>query len=183
MFMILLPLLTSTVVRTFAWSVILGREGVINSTLQAFGFAGEPLAFLYSRGGLVVALAQIYLPLMVLPIINSQLRIDDRLLQASEGLGASSWRTFWQVLVPLSAPGLLAGVLLTFAGASTAFITQTLVGGGRQIFMPLLIYQQAIALQNWSFAATLSIVFVIAVVLMMAVIDQFSRARMRGVDA
>jgi putative spermidine/putrescine transport system permease protein len=180
---ILLPLLTSTVVRTFAWIVILGREGVINSVLATLGLVDEPPALLYTRGGLVLALAQIYLPLMALPIINSLLRIDERLLQASEGLGASSWRTFWQVIMPLTAPGLLAGALLTFAGTSTAFITQTLVGGGRHIFMPLLIYQQAVALQKWGNAATLSVVFVVAVLLIMAASNRLARARMRGVDA
>ncbi|MGE3702010.1 MAG: ABC transporter permease [Hyphomicrobiaceae bacterium] len=183
MLVILLPLLTSTVVRTFAWLVILGRDGVINTALTAFGLVTDPLRLLYTRGGLVIALAQIYLPLMALPIINSMIRIDDRLLQASEGLSASKWRTFWLIIVPLSAPGLLAGALLTFAGAATAFITQTLVGGGRQIFMPLLIYQQAIGLQRWSFAATLSILLMAAVLCILGLIDKLARSSMRGVDA
>jgi putative spermidine/putrescine transport system permease protein len=179
---ILLPMLTSTVVRTFAWIVILGRDGLINSVLIKVKLIVTPLDLLYSRGGLIVALAQIFLPLMVLPVINSMNRIDDRLLQASEGLGATRWRTFFQVLIPLSGPGILAGTLLTYAGAVTAFITQTLVGGGRQIFMPLLIYQQSIGLQKWSFAAAMAIVFTIVVVIIMAVVDHVGRRYMRGVD-
>lgn len=179
---ILLPMLTSTVVRTFAWLVILGREGVINSSLLAIGAIEAPLRLLYTRGGLVLALAQICLPLMALPIINSLSRIDDRLLEASEGLGASKWRTFLQVILPLSVPGILAGSLLTYAFAATAFVTQTLVGGGRQIYMPLLIYQQAIGLQKWSFAAVLSVVFMIAVVAIMGLADRAVRSRMRGVN-
>lgn len=182
MIVILLPLLTSTVVRTFAWLVILGRDGLINSFLRGAGLIDLPLKLLYTRGGLVIALAQIFLPLMALPVINSMMRIDDRLLQASEGLGASKWRTFFLVIVPLSAPGILAGALLTYAGAVTAFITQTLVGGGRQIYMPLLIYQQSIGLQKWNIAAALAIVFMIVVIAIMALVDRTARRRMRGVD-
>ncbi len=180
--LILMPLLTSTVVRTFAWIVILGRDGVINSALVASGLIASPLPLLYSRGGLVLALAQITLPLMVLPIINSMLRIDDRLLHASQALGASRWRTFAQVILPLSVPGILAGSLLSFAYAATAFVTHTLVGGGRQIYMPLLIYQQSIGLQKWDFAAALSIIFMIAIIAIMAIVDRLVRSRMRGIN-
>lgn len=180
--LILLPLLTSTVVRTFAWLVILGREGVVNSSLRAASLIEAPLPLLYSRGGLVLALAQITLPLMVLPIINSMLRIDDRLLDASRALGASKWRTFMQVILPLSVPGILAGSLLSFAYAATAFVTHTLVGGGRQIYMPLLIYQQSIGLQKWSFAAALSIIFMVAIVAIMGIVDRIVRSRMRGIS-
>ena len=108
-FVIILPLLTSAVVRTFAWIVILGREGIVNGLLLDLGLADAPLKLLYTTGGVVVALAQIQLPLMALPVINSLLRIDPSLIQASRGLGAGRWRTFWRVLLPLTAPGLIAG--------------------------------------------------------------------------
>lgn len=182
-FVIILPLLTSAVVRTFAWIVILGREGIVNGLLLDLGLTDAPLKLLYTTGGVVIALAQIQLPLMALPVINSLLRIDPSLIQASRGLGAGRWRTFWRVLLPLTAPGLIAGALLVFAASVTAFITQSLVGGGRLIYMPLFIYQQAVGLQNWPFAATISVIFMVAVMLIVYGVNQFARSRLGGMHA
>lgn len=182
-FLILLPLLTSTVVRTFAWIVILGREGIVNFTMLSLGLWEQPARLLYTWGGLVVALAQIQLPLMSLPVINSLLRVDGNLMRAAEGLGASQARIFFTVILPLTLPGAIAGWLLVFAAAVTAFITQTLVGGGRMILMPLYIYQQAMGVQEWPFAAALSLIFTVAVIGIVAGIGALSRRYMRGVDA
>lgn len=182
-FLILLPLLTNTVVRTFAWMAILGRNGLVDTLAATLGFTNEPLRLLYSRTGLVIALAQIYLPLMALPLNNSLVKIDGNLLRAAEGLGASSAHLFRTVILPLSLPGAVAGCLLVFAGATTAFITQTLVGGGRQIFMPLFIYQQALGVQRWAFAAAASVVFALTVMAVVYAFNRFARARLRGVDA
>jgi putative spermidine/putrescine transport system permease protein len=183
MFLILMPLLTSSVVRTFAWIVILGREGIVNSAMLTLGLWGAPARMLYTWNGLVVALTQIQLPLMVLPVINSLLKVDPNLLKAAEGLGAGRIRTFFTVILPLTLPGALAGWLLVFAAATTAFITQTLVGGGRLILMPSLIYQQAMGAQEWPFSAALSLMFTAAVICVVATIGAFARRRMRGLDA
>lgn len=182
-FLILLPLLTSTVVRTFAWIVILGREGIVNSAMLALGLWDQPARLLYTWSGLVVALTQIQLPLMALPLINSLLRVDRNLMRAAEGLGASQARIFFTVVLPLTLPGAIAGWLLVFAAAVTAFITQSLVGGGRMILMPLYIYQQAMGVQEWPFAAALSLIFTVAVIGIVAGIGVLSRRFMRGVDA
>lgn len=183
LFLILLPLLTSTVVRTFAWIVILGREGIVNSAMLSLGLWEQPARLLYTWGGLVVALTQIQLPLMALPVINSLLRVDPNLTRAAEGLGASQIRIFFTVILPLTLPGAIAGWLLVFAAAVTAFITQTLVGGGRMILMPLYIYQQAMGVQEWPFAAALSLIFTLAVIGVVTAVGALSRRYMRGIDA
>ncbi len=172
---VLLPLLTSVVVRTFAWIVILGRQGIVNSALLSLGLTDTPLRLLYTEGGVVVALAQVQMPLMVLPLITALSRIDRNLDDASAALGAGAWRGFWRVTVPLSLPGILAGCMLTYAAAITAFITQSLVGGGQMLFMPMYIYQQATALQNWPFAAAISIVFLAAVLAVVSVFNVLGR--------
>jgi putative spermidine/putrescine transport system permease protein len=182
-FLIMLPLLTSTVVRTFAWIVILGREGIVNSTMLAFGLWESPVRLLYTWNGLVVALTQIQLPLMALPVINSLLRLDANLMKAAEGLGAGRFRVLFTVILPLTLPGAIAGWLLVFAAAATAFITQTLVGGGRIILMPSYIYQQAVGVQDWPFSAAVSLIFTLAVVGIVFAIGLMSRRFMRGVDA
>ena len=167
---ILLPLLTSVVVRTFAWIVILGRQGIINSTLLSIGAIDTPMRLLYTQVGVVLALAQVQMPLMTLPLITALGRIDMNLEDASCSLGAGSWRTFWRVVLPLSLPGIIAGCTLTYAAAITAFITQSLVGGGQMLFMPMYLYQQASTLQNWPFASAISIIFLLAV---LAVVTAF----------
>jgi len=163
MLIIVLPLLTSVVVRTFAWIVILGRQGIVNNLLLSLGLADTPLRLLYTDGGVVVALAQVQMPLMVLPLITALSRIDPTLRDASSALGAGAWRSFVKVILPLTLPGIMAGCLLTFAAAITAFITQSLVGGGQMLFMPMYLYQQSSTLSNWPFAAAISIIFLVAV--------------------
>jgi putative spermidine/putrescine transport system permease protein len=163
MLVVVLPLLTSVVVRTFSWIVILGRQGIINNTLLALGLIDAPLRLLYTEGGVVWALAQVQMPLMVLPLITALSRIEPNLEDASAALGAGAWRTFFRVTLPLSLPGIIAGCLLTFAASITAFITQSLVGGGQMLFMPMYLYQQASTLSNWPFAAAISVIFLIAV--------------------
>lgn len=172
---VLLPLLTSVVVRTFAWIVILGRQGLINSVLQSLDLIDVPLRLLYTEGGLVTALTQVQLPLMFLPLAGALVRIAPNMEDASAALGAGAWRTFFRVTLPLSLPGALAGCTLTFAASVTAFITQSLVGGGQMLLMPSFIYQQAISLQNWPFAAAISMIFLAAVLLVLALIAALGR--------
>ena len=175
MLIVLLPLLTSVVVRTFAWIVILGRQGIVNSTLAALGVIDAPLRLLYTEGGMVVALAQVQMPLMALPLITALSRLDPNLLDASAALGAGQWRTFRKIVLPLTLPGIIAGCLLTFAAAITAFITQTLVGGGQMLFMPMYIYQQASTLSNWPFAAAISVIFLCAVLAAVSLFNVLGR--------
>ena len=175
MLIVLLPLLTSVVVRTFSWIVILGRQGIVNTTLAAIGVIDEPLRLLYTEGGMVVALAQVQMPLMVLPLITALSRLDPNLLDASAALGAGQWRTFRKIILPLTLPGVIAGCLLTYAAALTAFITQTLVGGGQMLFMPMYIYQQSSTLNNWPFAAAISIIFLVAVLAAVSLFNVLGR--------
>ena len=134
-----------------------------------------PLRLLYTEGGLVMALIQVQMPLMFLPLAGTLGRIAPNLEDASAALGAGAWRTFVRVTAAASLPGALAGCTLTFAAAVTAFITQSLVGGGQMLLMPGYIYQQAITLQNWPFAAAISMVFLAAVLAVLAVLSALSR--------
>jgi putative spermidine/putrescine transport system permease protein len=175
MLVIVLPLLTSAVVRTFAWVVILGRQGIVNSMLAAIGLIDAPVRLLYTPSAVVVALAQIQLPLMVLPVITALGNIDPNLRHASHALGAGRWRTFIEVTLPLSAPGLLAGCLLVYAGSVSAFVTQTLVGGGQLMLMPQYMYQQAIQANNYPFAAAVAMILLGAVLAIVIVVSVVSR--------
>ena len=175
LFIVVLPILTSVVVRTFAWIVILGRQGIMNKALIAAGLIDEPLRLLFSELGVVMVLAQVQLPLMVLPLMTAMQRIDPNVIDASTALGAGSWRTFFKVVLPLSIPGIVAGFILTFAACTTAFVTQTLIGGARLVYMPLYIYQQATGANNWPFAAAMSILLLVSVLLVVALLNQTTR--------
>jgi putative spermidine/putrescine transport system permease protein len=175
LFLVILPILTSVVVRTFSWIVILGRQGVLNQMLLGLGVIHEPLRLLYTEAGVVIVLAQVQMPLMVLPILTVLSKIDPNLADASRALGAGEWRTLWRITLPLSLPGVIAGCILTYAASITAFVTQTLIGGARLIYMPLDIYQQAVGANNWPFAAALSIIFMITVMAVVAVLSALGR--------
>lgn len=176
-FLVVLPIVTSVVVRTFAWIVILGRHGIVNEAILALGLSAQPLKLLFSETGVVIVLAQVQMPLMVLPLITTLQRIDPNLESASQALGAGAWRTFFKVTLPLSVPGIIAGTILTYTACVTAFVTQSLIGGSRLLFMPMMIFQQAMDLQNWPFAAAVSVIFMISVLLIVAMLVALSRSR------
>jgi len=174
-FLVILPILTSVVVRTFGWIVILGRQGVINQILIGLGIINEPIRLLYTELGVVMVLAQVQMPLMVLPILTVMGKIDVNLGDASRVLGAGEWKTLWRITIPLSLPGVIAGCILTYTACITAFVTQTLIGGARLIYMPLHIYQQAVGANNWPFAAAISVVFMISVMIIVGALGALGR--------
>jgi putative spermidine/putrescine transport system permease protein len=174
-FLVILPILTSVVVRTFAWIVILGRQGVLNQVALALHLTQEPLRLLYTEPGVIMVLAQVQMPLMVLPILAVLTKIDPNLANASRVLGAGEWRTLWRVTLPLSLPGVIAGCILTYSACVTAFVTQTLIGGARLLYMPLHIYQQAVGANNWPFAAAISVIFMVAVLAAVALLTLVGR--------
>ena len=179
LFIVILPIMTSVVVRTFAWIVILGRQGLLNQIVLGLGLSEEPLRLLFSEWGVIIVLAQVQMPLMVLPILAIISRIDPNLSDASRALGAGEWRTLRRVTIPLSLPGVVAGCILTYAACVTAFVTQSLIGGARLVYMPLHIYQQAIGANNWPFAAAISIIFMVAVLCVVAALNLFAARSQR----
>ena len=112
---------------------------------------------------------------MLLPLISLMSRLDPNLKDASAALGAGRWRTLFRVIVPLSLPGLLAGCLLVFSSAVTAFVSQTIIGGGRMVLLPFYIWQQATTLFNWPFAAAISIVLLLSVLTVVVVLNALGR--------
>lgn len=179
LFIIIMPVLLSVVVRTFAWIVILGNDGVINQAVMALGLSPTPLRLLQTELGLVLSLTQIEMPMMLLPLISVMARIDPNLRDASVALGASRWRTLCKVIVPLSVPGLVAGCTLVFASSTTAFISQSVIGGNRLVYLPLVIWQQSLVVFNWPLAAVASIVLLVSVMLCITLIGALGRKSMR----
>ncbi len=166
---VIAPMLTGIVVRTFAWMTILADRGVVNSTLMNLGIIGAPLPLMYNEFGTVLALVHIYVPYMVLTLAGVIGRIDERLEEAAMSLGASPFRAFLEVTLPLSLPGIVAGSLLVFALAISAYVTPYLLGGQQVLTLPMLIYQQVAATFNMAFAGALGVLLlVVSIVLVVA---------------
>jgi putative spermidine/putrescine transport system permease protein len=176
---VIAPMLTGIVVRTFAWMTILSDRGVINATLLGAGLITAPLPLMYNEFGTTVALVHIYVPFMVLTLAGVIGRIDIRLEEAARSLGAGTLRTFLEVTLPLSVPGILAGSLLVFALAISAYVTPYLMGGQQVLTLPMLIYQQVAATFNAAFAGALGVlllaVSVLVVIAYNRVVGQVSR--------
>jgi putative spermidine/putrescine transport system permease protein len=166
---IIAPMLTGIVVRTFAWMTILSDKGVINSTLVGLGLISGPLPLMYNELGTTVALVHIYVPFMVLTLAGVIGGIDERLEEAVMSLGASPVRAFLEVTLPLSLPGIMAGSLLVFALAISAYVTPYLMGGQQVLTLPMLIYQQVAATFNTAFASALGVLLLgVSIVLVVA---------------
>ncbi|NNK65382.1 MAG: ABC transporter permease [Rhodobacteraceae bacterium] len=155
---VLTPMLTGIVVRTFAWMTLLADNGVINQTLAALGWIESPLPLMYNEFGIVVGLTHIFIPYMVLTLTGVIGRIDSGLEQAAVSLGASPFRAFLEVTLPLSLPGIVAGSLLVFSLAISSYVTPILMGGFQVTTLPVMIYQQVSSSFNVSYAAALGMI-------------------------
>ena len=156
LFCLMLPFWTSVLVRTYAWMVLLGRNGVLNRTLLEHGIISAPLPLLHNLTGVLIGMVHVLLPYLVLPIYAALVRIDPSLEQAAEGLGAPRWRIFLRVILPLSLPGVVAGCALVFTISLGFFITPALLGGGQVIMIANLIEEQVRQFLDWPFASALS---------------------------
>ncbi|RWG06086.1 ABC transporter permease [Mesorhizobium sp.] len=166
---VLIPLWTSVLVRSYAWIVLLQRNGLVNTSLHEAGLIEAPLQLLYTQGAVVVAMTQVLLPFMVLPIYSVVRSIPDDLTRAARNLGAGGLQAFLRVTLPLSLPGVSAGVLITFILSLGFYITPALVGGPRTLMMSTLIGQQTTELLNWSFAGALSAVLLLTTLFLVVV--------------
>ena len=176
---VLSPLLTGVVIRCFGWIVLLANNGVINQLLGLIGLG--PFRLMYNPIGVTIALVHVFLPFMILPIMNSVQSIDPRLGEAAKTMGASGARTFVRVLLPLSMPGIQSGVILVFVLSASAYIIPMLLGGGQVSTMPTVVVQQLMGSLLWPFGATLALVLSMTVLIFVGLFGLLTKRSMRGV--
>jgi putative spermidine/putrescine transport system permease protein len=160
------PLFTSNIVRAFGWIVILGRRGFVNSSLQSMGVIERPLDLLYSQFSIVVGLGYILLPVMVLTVCSVLQNVDRTLIDAARDLGARPSVAFAAITFPLSLPGVVAGSIIVFALSVSAYVIPSILSGGREVVMSMLIFQQYTATFRPEIGATLSIVLLVVTLLL-----------------
>lgn len=165
--LVILPFWTSFLVRTYAWMFLLRDTGLINSTLQKLGIIHDPLPLLYNDGAVILGLVYGYLPFMVLPLFGTLERLDRNLLEAAADLGARPWATLLRVVLPLSAPGIRAGVILVFIPCLGAYLTPDLLGGGKSVMIGNLIQNQFTTARDWPFGSAISLALMAVVMLLL----------------
>ncbi|WP_420392965.1 ABC transporter permease [Acuticoccus sp.] len=154
--LVVLPFWISILVRTYAWIVILGNDGIVNRTLLDIGLVGVPVAFLYNELGVIIGTTNVLLPFLVLPLFAAMLKIDDRLMDAAASLGASRVTIFARVFFPLSVPALAAGAILVFILTFGFYITPAVLGGGRVPMVANALDTLINQFARWELAAALS---------------------------
>ena len=161
--LVMIPFWTNFLIRTYAWRVILGTDGPINSFLMWTGLVNEPLTLLFTEGAVLVGLIYGYLPFMVLPLYAAIERIDFSLMEAAADLYANGWQAFRKVLLPLSMPGVIAGCILVFIPSLGAFVTPDLLGGAKTVMIGNLIQGQFLTARDWPFGSAISMLLMVAV--------------------
>ena len=174
---ILLSFWTSLLVRTYAWMVILQRTGIINETLLGLHIIDKPLNLMYTEIAVLIGMTNLLLPYMILPTYSVLKSIDNNLVFAARSLGASSYRAFFKITLPLSLPGVASGVLLVFIQSLGYYITPLLLGGPQTMMITGLIDKQMFTFMNWNFGSAIGMVLLIITIIFLIGFD-----RLFGVD-
>lgn len=167
MLAIILPFWTSLLVRTYAWMVLLQKQGLVNSALLKLGMIDEPIALLHNYAGTVIGMSHIMLPFLVLPLYGAMKAIDRDLIRAAANLGAGPIVRFWTVSFPLSLPGLGAGALIVFVLSLGFYVTPALLGGGKVTMVAMRIQKSVALYPNWGAASALAVVLLVVTALVL----------------
>jgi spermidine/putrescine transport system permease protein len=181
--LVVLPFWTNFLIRTYAWIVLLNSEGIVNGGLRALGVIDQPLALLYTDGAVVAGLLYAYLPLMILPLYSSIERLDPELREASANLGATPARTFLNVTLPLTMPGVLIGCIFVFVPSIGNFVIPELLGGGKTVMVGNLIRDQFLKARDWPFGAVLALVVIVMLAGLLVLQAYLSRRTEATADA
>ena len=181
LFLITLPFFASLIVRLFVWVLILRQTGLANDVLLKTGLIARPLDLIYTEGAIILGMVYVFIPFMFMPVYASVEKLDWTLVRASLDLGAGPVRTFWRIILPLTAPGIAGGAVIVFIPALGNFIVPTILGGAKVMMLGNLIEQQFLAARNWPFGSALAMM-VMSVMLVLLFVYVVVSGR-RGLDA
>lgn len=175
--LVIMPLFTSNIVRSFGWLILLGRQGLVNQALVALGIVDRPVTILFTETAIVIGLAYILVPFMVLTISSVLQTIDRSLVEASLDLGSSRLATFFHVTLPLSLPGVIAGSLIVFTLSVSAYVVPAIMSGGRVIVMAMPIFDNYASLFDFNFGAALAVGLLVITLILIALYLLFIERR------
>lgn len=179
LFFAVLPFWSNYLVRTYAWIVLLNREGLVTQVLRWVGYGGEPPSMLYTEGAVIVGLVYNYLPFVILACYAPLSRLNPEISEASRDLGASGWTTFRRVVLPLTVPGIATGAVFVFVLSIGNFVTPALLGGGQFQMIGNVVYAQFLTANDWPFGAALSMVL-IAIMMVLLLAQTYAAERASG---
>ena len=166
--LVMLPMWTNFLLRTYAWMTLLENNGVINSILEFFGVG--PFKMIYTQGAVVLGMVYNYLPFMILPIYTCMKKMDRRVVEAAEDLGANPLQVFCKVSLPLSVPGIVSGITMVFMPAVTTFAISKLLGGGMIFLIGDMIENMFMTLKNWQYGSTISMILLVVIIASVALL-------------
>lgn len=161
LFLVILPFWTNSLVRVYALQFLLGQEGLFNTALMSLGLIKEPVQMLYTEFAVIIGLTYILLPFMVLPLFSAIEKLDLRLHQAAQDLGAGAWSRFRHITIPLTSPGIVAGCLMVLLPAMGMFFVADLLGGAKNLLLGNVIKTQFLVTRDWPFGSALSVLLIV----------------------
>lgn len=179
--LVLSPLLISMVIRCYGWVILLSNNGVVNHTLMNFGLIDKPLTLLYTEFSVVIGMVHVLFPYMVLSIMGSLERIDPSVIRASQNLGASSIRTFFSVILPLTLPGIFAGSVMVFSLGVSSFVTPAILGGPQVKVMSFLTYEQVGIMLNWPYGSAIGFLLIFIATITIIIYSKLLTSSKKGV--
>ncbi|MCB4770384.1 ABC transporter permease [Ancylobacter sp. Lp-2] len=177
---IFVPFWISLLTRAFGWLALLSNRGLFNSWMQALGLIDGPLALVRNQPSVIAGMVHVLIPFAVLPLASAMRAVDERVLLAARGMGASRLRIFWSVFLPLTLPGVIGATLIVFVFSLGFFVTPAILGGGRSIMVAELVYLRMFQSPDWGLGAAISVALVILVAALMALLSRFARLALTG---
>jgi putative spermidine/putrescine transport system permease protein len=174
-FCILVPFWISVLTRAFGWVALLSNRGLINTWLTQLGVISEPLTMVRNEFGVVLGMTHFLIPFAVFPIASAMRSVDERVLLAARGMGATRMRTFWQIFLPMTAAGILGAAIMVFVFSLGFFITPAILGGGRSVMAAELIYLRLFQSPDWGLGAAISVLMMLIVGLLLALLMRYVR--------
>jgi putrescine transport system permease protein len=181
--MVMLPFWTSFLLRVYAWKGLLADQGVINRFLMSIGVIDEPMQMLYTNVSMLVGMTYVYLPFMILPLYANLVKMDFRLLEAAYDLGASPFKAFWLITVPLSKAGIIAGFMLVFIPCVGEFVIPSLLGGPENLMIGRVVWDEMFTANDWPKATALAVVMIALIVIPLAIYYHYTGERSEGAKA
>lgn len=173
--LMMLPFWTNSLIRTYAIKLILGKKGLVNTMLVGGGLIDQPLNLLYTEFAVIFGLVYILLPFMVLPLMASFDQLSKEYIEAARDLRANAWQRFWNIYLPLTSPGIVAGCLIVFLPAMGMFYVADLLGGATNLLLGNVIKNQFLVVRDWPFGAAFSVTLIVIMALMLVAYYQSNR--------
>jgi putative spermidine/putrescine transport system permease protein len=177
---IFVPFWISLLTRAFGWLALLTNRGLINTWLQAAGIIDAPLSLVRNEGSVIAGIAHVLIPFAIFPLASAMRAVDERVLLAARGMGASRLRIFWSVFLPMTAPGIVGAALIVFVFALGFMVTPAILGGGRSIMAAELVYLRMFQSPDWGLGAAICVALVVIVASLMGLLFHFARSAIVG---